>query len=156
MHCLLRVPGEAMMSLMSGALGTHGHVSWAKGRGACDDARALPRREASLEPRNTWRQRRPSLWGDGPSRTWRPQSPPVLGGGSGVVATPEPFPAEWRARLHVATPEPSRTRSGSIAVGHVATPEPFPVGWRPRCHGARCDARALRHQKRVWSRGDMQ
>jgi hypothetical protein len=26
MHCLHRVPDEAMMSLMSGVLGTHGHA----------------------------------------------------------------------------------------------------------------------------------
>jgi hypothetical protein len=42
-------PGEAMMSLMSGALGTYGHVSEAESHGAHGDARALPHREAGLE-----------------------------------------------------------------------------------------------------------
>jgi hypothetical protein len=54
MRCLLRVPGEAMMSLMSGALGTHGHVSEAESHGARGDAKALPYREAGLELRDMW------------------------------------------------------------------------------------------------------
>jgi hypothetical protein len=40
MRCLLRVSGEAMMSLMSGVLGMHGHASEAESHGARDDARA--------------------------------------------------------------------------------------------------------------------
>jgi hypothetical protein len=53
MHCLLRVPGEAMMSLVSGALGMHGHASEAERHGTRGDARALPHREAGLEPWDT-------------------------------------------------------------------------------------------------------
>jgi hypothetical protein len=50
MHCLLCVPGEAMMSLTLGVLGTHWHASEAKSHGACGDAGALPHREVGLEP----------------------------------------------------------------------------------------------------------
>jgi hypothetical protein len=54
MRWLLRVPGEAMLSLMSSALGTHGHVSEAEGHRARGGSRALPHREAGLEPLDTW------------------------------------------------------------------------------------------------------
>jgi hypothetical protein len=76
MRCLLHVPGEVMMSLMSGILGTHGHASEVGGPSrvsrpaeyfhfvcgpqpaesyvACGDARDLPHQEAGLEPRDTW------------------------------------------------------------------------------------------------------
>jgi hypothetical protein len=74
---LLHVLGEVMMSLLSGILGTHGHASETGGPGqvsrpaeyspfpcgpwdaeshvAHGDARALPCREAGLEPWDTWR-----------------------------------------------------------------------------------------------------
>jgi hypothetical protein len=67
MRYLLHVPGETMMSLMSGALGMQGHASEAETRG---DARTLPHRKAGLEQRNTWRHQSPSLPGGGPGRTW--------------------------------------------------------------------------------------
>jgi hypothetical protein len=47
---LLRVPSEAMMSLMSNALGTHEHVSEAEGHRVCGGSRALPHRKAGLDP----------------------------------------------------------------------------------------------------------
>jgi hypothetical protein len=50
MCCLLRVPSEAMMSLMSGTLGTRGLASEAESHEARGDARPLPHREVSLEP----------------------------------------------------------------------------------------------------------
>jgi hypothetical protein len=49
MPCLLRVPGEAMTSLMSSALGMRRLASEAKSHGARGDARILPHREAGLE-----------------------------------------------------------------------------------------------------------
>jgi hypothetical protein len=54
MCCMLCVSGEAIMSLMSCALGMHGHASEAESHGACGEARALPHREKSLEPQDTW------------------------------------------------------------------------------------------------------
>jgi hypothetical protein len=54
MRCLLRVPGEAMMSLMSGAMGMHGHASEAESHGARGDAGALSHREVGLEPQDVW------------------------------------------------------------------------------------------------------
>jgi hypothetical protein len=50
MCCLLHVSSEAMMILMSGALGTHGHASKVEGHKACGGSRALPHQEAGLEP----------------------------------------------------------------------------------------------------------
>jgi hypothetical protein len=47
--CLLCVPGEAMMSLMLGALGTQGQASKAESHGARGDVRALPHQEEGLE-----------------------------------------------------------------------------------------------------------
>jgi hypothetical protein len=44
----------AMMSLMSGAMGMHGHASEAESHGACGDAGALSHREAGLEPQDVW------------------------------------------------------------------------------------------------------
>jgi hypothetical protein len=57
MHLMLvirHVPGEAMMSLMSSALGMHEHASEAESYRARNDARALPHQEAGLEPRRHW------------------------------------------------------------------------------------------------------
>jgi hypothetical protein len=54
MCCMLHVPGEAMISLMSGALGMHKHASEAQSHRARGDARALPHREAGLEMWDTW------------------------------------------------------------------------------------------------------
>jgi hypothetical protein len=54
MCCLLCVPGEVMMSLMSDALGMHEHASEAESHMARGDARALPHEEAGLEPQDTW------------------------------------------------------------------------------------------------------
>jgi hypothetical protein len=150
------------MSLMSGALETHGHTSKVESQVARGDVRALPHWETGLEPQDTWRHRSPFLPGGGP-------------GATGHVATPEPSRIGRRTWSHrtrrdtrappcrVAGPVPRGTwrhqspptpGEGSRAAGHVATPEPFPVGWRARCHGARGNARALRHQERVWSCGD--
>jgi hypothetical protein len=50
MRCLLRVLGEAMISLMLGAFETHGHASEAESHGARGDDRALPHREVGLKP----------------------------------------------------------------------------------------------------------
>jgi hypothetical protein len=44
------VLGEAMISLMSGAFGTHEHASEAESHGARGDDKALPHREVGLEP----------------------------------------------------------------------------------------------------------
>jgi hypothetical protein len=66
MRCLPRVPGEAMMSLMSGTWGMHGHASEAECHEARGDVRALLHREASLGLQVTWRHRNPSLAGGGP------------------------------------------------------------------------------------------
>jgi hypothetical protein len=144
MRCLLCVSGESMMSLMSDVLGMHGHASEAESHEACGGTRACGY------------------------------------GVVGHVVTLEPFPTGWRARCHGARGDvralPHQEAGlelrdmwrhrcsslsgggqwgGSGATGHVTTPEPFPVGWRARCHGACGDVRALRHQERVWSRGDM-
>jgi hypothetical protein len=66
MRCLLRVLGVAMMSLMLGTFGMHGHASEAEGHGARGDAWALLHREAGLEPQDTWQHRSSSLPGGGP------------------------------------------------------------------------------------------
>jgi hypothetical protein len=86
-RCLLQVPGEPIMSLMSGALGMHGHASEAESHRARGDDRALLHREAGLETQDTWRHRSPSLLGGGP-------------GATGHMATLEPFPVWWWARWH--------------------------------------------------------
>jgi hypothetical protein len=87
MRCLLRVPGEAMMSLMSGTLGMLGHASEAEGHRARGGARALPHREGGLKPQDTWRYRSPSLSGGSPgaSNMWRRQSLPAQGAKSSAV-----------------------------------------------------------------------
>jgi hypothetical protein len=51
---LLHVSGEAMMSLMSSIMGMHGHALEAEGHRALGGSRALPHREAGLEPQDTW------------------------------------------------------------------------------------------------------
>jgi hypothetical protein len=48
------VSGEAMISLMLGALGMHGHASEAKGHRARGGSRALPHKEAAPEPQDMW------------------------------------------------------------------------------------------------------
>jgi hypothetical protein len=53
MYCLHRVPGEAMMSQMSGVLGTHGHAPEAEGHRARGGSRVLPHQEVGLEPHDT-------------------------------------------------------------------------------------------------------
>jgi hypothetical protein len=50
MCCLLNVLSETMMSLMSGALGSHENASKVESHEADGDARALPHREVGLEP----------------------------------------------------------------------------------------------------------
>jgi hypothetical protein len=45
---------EAMMILMLGALGMHGHTSEAEGHGARSDVRALPHQETGLGLQDTW------------------------------------------------------------------------------------------------------
>jgi hypothetical protein len=149
MRCLHRVPGEAMMSLMSSVLGMHGH---------------------SLGPRATEHVVAPK-----PSRTRRRvwshrtcgDTGALSGGGPGAlghVMTPEPFPYGWRARclgarddtgalsLWVVCSVPRGTwrhqspflAGGALgASGHVATPEPFPSMWHALCHGAHGDTGAL-------------
>jgi hypothetical protein len=42
------------MSLMSGALGMHGHASEAESHVAHGDVRALSHREVGIEPHDTW------------------------------------------------------------------------------------------------------
>jgi hypothetical protein len=54
MRSLVYVPDEAMMSLMSSALGMHGYASKADCHGARGDVRALQHREEGLEPRDMW------------------------------------------------------------------------------------------------------
>jgi hypothetical protein len=150
------------MSLMSSALGTHRHASEAESHRARGNARALPHREAGLEPHDTWRHRSPSLAGGGPGATGHMAMPEPSCTGRRVwsrgtrgntgalphrVAGPVPR-GTWRRQ----SPPASGGRSG--VTGHVATPEPFPIRRRARCHRARGDARAFRHRERVWSRGD--
>jgi hypothetical protein len=53
MRYLHRVPDQAMMSLMSGVLGAHGHAPGAEGHRARGGSRALPHQEAGLEPQYT-------------------------------------------------------------------------------------------------------
>jgi hypothetical protein len=87
MCCLLCVPGEAMMSMMSGALVTQEQASEAESHGACGDVRALPHQEEVLELQGMWRHRSPSLWGGRP-------------GGTGHMATPEPSHTGRRVWSH--------------------------------------------------------
>jgi hypothetical protein len=112
----------------------HGHASEAESHGTLGDARALPHREAGVEPQDTWRHQSPSLSGGGP-------------GGKGHVATLEPshtrrrvwsrgthgntgaLPCRVAGPWHVTTPEPSSTGRRIWSAGHMATLEPFPVGW---------------------------
>jgi hypothetical protein len=54
MRYLLRMSGEDMISLMLGAMGTHGHASEPESHGARGDVKALPHWEAGLEPQDTW------------------------------------------------------------------------------------------------------
>jgi hypothetical protein len=94
----------------------------AVGPAARGDARALLYREAGLEPRDTWRQRSPSLPGGGPYRTWQRQSPPASGAGLESWDTwrhrsPSQLGGMPGATRHVATSKPSHTGSGSGAVG---------------------------------------
>jgi hypothetical protein len=53
MRCLHCVSGEAMMSLMVGVLGTHGHASGAESQSARGGSKALPHWEAGLELQDT-------------------------------------------------------------------------------------------------------
>jgi hypothetical protein len=94
MRFLLRVPGVAMMSLMSGALGMHGHASEDEGHWTCGSSRALTHREVGLEPQDMWQYRSPAgRW------SWC----------LGHMAMPEPSHTgdESGATRHVVTPEPS-------------------------------------------------
>jgi hypothetical protein len=65
MRYLFRVPDEAMISLMSDALGTHGHVATTEpshtrrrvwNRRTRDDTGALPYRVVGPVPRGTWQR----------------------------------------------------------------------------------------------------
>jgi hypothetical protein len=142
------------MSLMSGALGTHGHTSEAKSHGARGDARALPHQEAGLEPQDTWRHRSPSLLGDEPSAmgnvvTLESSCTGKWVWSRGTCGDTKALPCRmvapvargmWRrqsppalgdgsgAMRHVVTlkrfPAPG---AGLELWGHVATPEPFPA-----------------------------
>jgi hypothetical protein len=94
MRCLHRVPDEAMMSLMSGVLGMHGH---ARGPRVTGHVAVV-----GLEPQHTWWYRspaerwswclghvatpEPSYAGAGlePRGTWRLQSPLLPGDGLGA------------------------------------------------------------------------
>jgi hypothetical protein len=84
------------MNLMSDVLGMHGHASKAEGHRAHGGSKALPHREAGLEPQNTWRYRSPARrwsWCLGHVATSKPS---CAGDGSRAVryvATPEPSPA---------------------------------------------------------------
>jgi hypothetical protein len=100
---LLRVPSEAMMSLMSNALGTHEHVSEAEGHRVCGGSRALPHRKAGLDPLYMWQYRSPIgrwSWGLRHVVTWDPSCAGDESGAARHVATPEPSPSGWRARCH--------------------------------------------------------
>jgi hypothetical protein len=130
MRCLHRMPGEDMMSLMLGVLGTHGHAWGSRTTGHM----------AALEPsctrRRVWSHRTRGdigvLPGGGPgaSVTWQRQSFPAQGAGL------EPW-GTWRLR----SPLLPGDRLGGL--GHVATPEPFPSRWHAWCLRARGDTRAL-------------
>jgi hypothetical protein len=127
MHC---VPGEAMMGLMSGVMGTHGYARGPRATGHV----AAP--EPSRTRRRVWSHwtrggtRAQSVGGPGASITWQRQSLPAQGAGL------EPR-GMWRLRSLLLPGD------GLGASGHVATPEPSPSGWRARCLGARSDTGAL-------------
>jgi hypothetical protein len=133
MRCLHRVPSEAMMSLKSGVLGTHGHARGPRATGhvaapdpsrtrsrvwshkTCDDTGALL--GGGPDTSVTWRRQSLTAQGAGlkPRGTWRLRSPLLPGDGLGASG-------------HVATPKPFLTGGALGASGHVATPEPFPGG----------------------------
>jgi hypothetical protein len=149
MCCLHRVPGEAMMSLMSGVLGTHGH---ARGPRATGHVTAP---KPSRTGRRVWshmtRGGTKALSGGGPGAlvTWRCQSLPAQGAGLEPRGT-------WQLRSpllpgdrlgargntgslswQVARTVPQDTwrhwgpflAGGSLsAMGHVAIPEPSSGG----------------------------
>jgi hypothetical protein len=130
MRCLHRVPGEAMMGLMSGVLGMHGYARGPRATGQV----VAP--EPSRTRRRVWSRRTragtgalPS-GGPGASVTWRRQSLPAQGAGL------KPRGA-WRLRSLLLPGD------GLGASGHVATPEPSPGEWRAWYLGARGDTRAL-------------
>jgi hypothetical protein len=118
------------MSLMSGALGTHGHTQGPRATGHM----AAP--EPSHSRRRVWSHRTRGDTGalpggdPGASVTWQRQSLPAQGAGLEPRGT-------WRLR------SPLLPGDGLSASGHVATPEPFPGRWRALCHGARGDTGAL-------------
>jgi hypothetical protein len=148
MRCLHRVPSEAMMSLKSGVLGTHGHARGLRATGhvaapdpsrtrsrvwshkTCDDTGALL--GGGPDTSVTWRRQSLTAQGAGlkPRGTWRLRSPLLPGDGLGASG-------------HVATPKPFLTGGALGASGHVATPEPFPGGWCVLCYEARGNTGAL-------------
>jgi hypothetical protein len=148
MRCLHRVPGEAMMGLMSGVLGTH------RGR----------------EPLGTWWLRSPPTPG---GRSGTARHVPVPEPCRAVVPKPQSCGdaraflrrgRAWRHKAHGDSGAFSCQVTGSVprgtwqhrspllasgthsASGHVATPEPFPGRWRALCHGTRGDTGALSWQ----------
>jgi hypothetical protein len=62
MRCLHRVPSEAMMSLISSILGSHGHAPRVEGHKAHGGSRVLLHQEAGLELHDTWRYHSPAGW----------------------------------------------------------------------------------------------
>jgi hypothetical protein len=103
MRCLHCLPGEAMMSLMAGALGTHGHASGAESHSARSGSRALMHREVGLELYDTWRCQSPARRWSSCLRHVATPEPSCTGDGPRAVrhaVTPEPSPAWWWAQCH--------------------------------------------------------
>jgi hypothetical protein len=130
------VPGEAMLSLMPGALGMHKHTSEAESHGKYGNVRALPYREAGLESQDTWRHRSPSLSGGEP-------------GATGHLATPEPSHTErrvWSRGTHGDTGALPCRGGGPDGMGHMTTVEPFCTERWVWSHGTCGDTGALPYQ----------
>jgi hypothetical protein len=142
---LHRMPGEAMMGLMSGVLGTHGYTRWPRATGHV----------VAPEPSRTRRR----IW----SHRARVGTGALSGGVPRSRGDTKAFLLRWQAQCLGACGDtgalswwvacmmpqgiwrrwsPFLTGDTLCVMGHVATPEPSSDGWRALCLKARGRARA--------------
>jgi hypothetical protein len=149
MRCLQRVPSEAMISLMSGILGTHGHARGPRatghmaapepppaprGRSRAIGHMAIPKpyQAVVLVPRSCGDARAFLRSG----RAWRHEARGDFRALSCWVAGLVPQ-GTWKHR------SPFLAGGVLCAMGHVVTPEPSPGGWRALCLRACGGSRTL-------------
>jgi hypothetical protein len=91
------------MSLMPGVFETHGHISEVEGHMARGGSRALPHREAGLEPLDMWRYQSPVERWSWCLRHVVTSEPSYVKDGTRAtrhVVTLKPSPTGWWARCH--------------------------------------------------------